>query len=181
MRTVLQRAAALVAMVVVALIGLFSFSSRTAMPTASAQAPRPTPASVATPAPQAFDQKAALAKLREQIKGHEKDPAPQVFKNIQTPFLKGGPADRVLSVMETGYSRTLGVDCTHCHVPDKWESDEKSPKQVARDMGTMMAKINTELLPGIKNLNQNAFVNCFTCHRGDLKPALSLPQPPKAN
>jgi hypothetical protein len=165
--------------IAVAFLAAFCFAPRMAERIATAQT---TPTPTSTPAPAAFDQKAALAKLREQIKGHEQEPSTQVFKNIQTPFLKGSPAGRVLAVMETGYSRTLGVDCTYCHVPDKWESDAKSPKQVARDMGTMMAKINTELLPGIKNLNSpSPFVNCTTCHRGDLKPALNLPPPPKAN
>src|SRR5437868_2707554 len=75
----------------------------------------------ATPLP-SFDQAAALAKLREQIKGKEKDPASNVFKNIQ--MLKQVPAGRLLSIMENGYSRSLGVDCTHCHVSDKWESED---------------------------------------------------------
>jgi hypothetical protein len=35
-----------------------------------------------------FDQKATLAKLRDQIKGRESEPAEKVFKNIQMPNLK---------------------------------------------------------------------------------------------
>ena len=45
-----------------------------------------------------FDQKAAVAKLKEQIKGKENDLAPTVFKNIQTPILKSMPAARLLAV-----------------------------------------------------------------------------------
>jgi hypothetical protein len=128
----------------------------------------------ATPLPAtAFDQAAALSKLREQIKGKEKEPASAVFKNIQ--MMKAVPAGRLLAVMEMGYARSLGVNCTHCHVPDKWESEEKSQKQVARDMSAMVTRVNGELLKGIKNLKSEApTINCTTCHRGEIKPALNL-------
>ena len=126
-----------------------------------------------TPAPAAFDQAKAIAKLREQIKGRENELAPAVFKNIQT--MKNTPAGRLLSVMEMGFARSLGVDCTHCHVPDKWEAEDKTQKQTARDMSNMVSTINRELLKNIKNLKSEApIVNCTTCHRGEVKPALNL-------
>lgn len=126
-----------------------------------------------TPAADAFDQAAALAKLREQIKGKENDLAPTVFKNIQT--MKNTPASRLLAVMEMGFARSLGVNCTHCHVPDKWESEEKPQKQIARDMSAMVTTLNRDLLRNIKNLkSESAIVNCTTCHRGEIKPALDL-------
>jgi hypothetical protein len=130
-----------------------------------------------TPAPLApFDQAAAIAKLKEQIKGREQEPAPVVFKNIQTPFIKSIPAARLLAVMEFGYARSLGVTCTHCHTPEKWEADDKPQKQIARDMAAMMARVNGELLKGIKNLkSETPTINCTTCHRGEVKPALNLP------
>lgn len=137
--------------------------------------PTPTPA----PAAATFDQAAAVAKLKEQIKGKEQQPASTVFKNIQ--MLKNMPAGRLLGVMEFGYARSLGVDCSHCHIPDKWESDERAQKQIARDMAGMVGKINGELLKGIKNLkSETPTVNCTTCHRGQVKPALNLPQPAKS-
>jgi hypothetical protein len=130
----------------------------------------PTP----TPAP-AFDQAKAIAKLREQIKGRENELAPAVFKNIQT--MKNTPAGRLLSVMEMGFARSLGVDCTHCHVPDKWEAEDRPQKQVARDMSNMVSTINRELLKNIKNLkSESPIVNCTTCHRGEIRPALNLTQ-----
>lgn len=132
-----------------------------------------------TPIPAVFDQAAALAKLREQIKGKENEPAPAVFKNIQT--MKNTSAGRLLSVMEMGFARSLGVNCTHCHVPDKWESEDKPPKQIARDMSAMVSTINRELLKNIKNLkSESPIVNCTTCHRGEIKPALNIPPPPKS-
>ena len=142
-------------------------------PTSAQAAPTATPApTVAT-----FDQAAAIAKLKEQIKGREQEPADKVFKNLQTPFLKASNAGRVLAVMEIAYARSLGVTCTHCHTPDRWEAEDKPQKQIARDMAAMMAKINSpELLRGIKNLKSpTPTINCTTCHRGDTKPALNIP------
>ncbi len=129
-----------------------------------------------TPAP--FDQAAAVAKLREQIKGRENEPADKVFKNIQTPSIKSMNAGRMLAVMEIAYSRSLGVNCTHCHVPDKWETEDMPQKQVAREMAAMMARINGELLKSVKNLRSpQPTVNCTTCHRGEVKPGLNLGPP----
>ncbi len=126
-----------------------------------------------TPTP-AFDQAAAIAKLRAQIKGRENELAPAVFKNIQT--MKNTPAGRLLAVMEMGFARSLGVNCTHCHVPDKWEAEDKTQKQTARDMSNMVTTINKDLLRNIKNLkSETPIVNCTTCHRGEIKPALNLP------
>ena len=126
------------------------------------------------PTPVPFDQKATIAALKEQIKGHENDPAPTIFKNIKV--MTTTPAARLLAVMEFGFSRSLGVDCTHCHVPGKWEADDKPEKQIARDMSDMNTKINKELLRNIKNLKDaNPIINCTTCHRGQVKPALNLP------
>ena len=123
-----------------------------------------------------FDQAQALAKLRESIAGKENEPAEKVFKNIQ--LLKGIPAARLLRIMELGYSRSLGVTCTHCHVPGEWEKDDKPTKQIARDMAAMVTAINTQHLKQIKNLkSENPVVNCTTCHRGQIKPALNLPEP----
>lgn len=131
---------------------------------------------VSTPAvAAAFDQDAALAKLKERIKGREREPAEVVFKNIQTPIFKGAPAARVLAVMEMGYSRSLGVNCTHCHVPEKWETEDKPQKQIAREMAAMVTRINGELLKEVKNLKSTPpTINCTTCHRGEVKPALNI-------
>ena len=132
-----------------------------------------------TPTPAEFNQAEAIAKLREQIKGKEQEPAEKVFKNIQ--MMKTIPAGRLLAIMEMGYARSLGVNCTHCHAPEKWESDEKNTKQIAREMAAMVTAINGQLLKNIKNLkSENPTVNCTTCHRGQVKPALNLPMPQKS-
>lgn len=120
-----------------------------------------------------FNQEKALEELRERIKGREDEPAGDVFENIEN--FKQMPAARLLRVMEMGFSRSLGVNCTHCHNPDDWASEEKPQKQIARDMMAMAGTINTELLSKIENLeSERPTVNCTTCHRGQVKPALNL-------
>ena len=170
-----QRAASVMAIAISGLFAVTIFNANSTIErTAFAQA-NPTP----VPAPAGFDQAAAVAKLKEQIKGKEKEPASIVYKNIQ--MLKDMPAARLMAVMEFGYARSLGVNCTHCHTPEKWESEDKPQKQIARDMSAMMGKINGELLKNIKNLKSDApIVNCTTCHRGQITPALNLPPPPKS-
>ena len=120
------------------------------------------------------EKQAFLEAISKQIAGSESKPASEVFKNIR--MMKEATAGRLLSIMNFGYSRSLGVSCTHCHVPGKWESDEKPNKQVAREMAAMVDKINGELLTGIDNLRTSKpTVNCTTCHRGQTQPALSMP------
>ncbi len=131
-------------------------------PTATSQSDKP------------FDQALALADLRKAIAGREEKPAGEVFKNIQ--MFKTMPAARLLRVMEMGYAKSLGVDCTHCHVPAQWEKEDKPTKQVARDMAAMVGNINKEQLKNIKNLKSaEPVINCTTCHRGQTKPALNMP------
>lgn len=114
-----------------------------------------------------------LAALRKSIEGREQLPASEVFKNVQK--LQKVPAGRLLSIMQMGYSRSLGVGCDHCHSPGRWEDDSKAPKQIARQMIDMAERINGELLPAVAGIaDRKPIVNCTTCHRGALKPALNL-------
>jgi Photosynthetic reaction centre cytochrome C subunit len=123
---------------------------------------------------QPFDQNQKLAELAKRIAGQEDKPAAEVFKNIQS--LKAMPAGRLLKVMEFGYSKSLGVNCAHCHVVDQWEKDDKATKQITREMMKMAGAINNDYLKNIKNLkSENPIINCTTCHRGQIKPALNMP------
>jgi len=120
-----------------------------------------------------FDAEAALAELRTAIKGKEELPAEEVFKNIK--IMEGFPAGRVLAIMEKAFNNSLGVSCDHCHNTDQWDSDEKPPKKVTRDMWAMVGTINQDLLGNIEGLeSEQPKVNCTTCHRGDVKPALRM-------
>ena len=107
------------------------------------------------------------------IAGRDTEPAGRVFKNIKN--LSAVPAGRLVAIMNNGYGRSLGVTCEHCHVVGQWASDAKPEKQIARDMIAMAATINTQLLANIKNLKgPQPIVNCTTCHRGSVKPALNM-------
>ncbi len=113
--------------------------------------------------------------LRASIAGKERQPASEMFENIR--IMKDIPAGRLLNIMNFGFSRSLGVSCTHCHVQDQWESDDKPAKRIAREMSNMVSSINTNLLSSIPDLkDKKPIVNCTTCHRGQLKPALDLPR-----
>ena len=113
-----------------------------------------------------------VQEVLQQIRGRENEPAEQVFKNIQ--IMKGVPAGRLLRIMNVGYSQSLGVECSHCHVEDYWEVDEKRPKRAAREMIVMTREIN-EHIDTLKNLEgDDPTVNCTTCHRGQVRPAATL-------
>lgn len=121
-----------------------------------------------------FDRQKALERLRDEIKGREDRPSGEVFKNIKV--MKQVPAGRLLRIMEFGYSRSLGVNCTHCHNPKNFADEDKRQKQITREMMAMVGKINSELLSNIENLESDQpTVNCTTCHRGEVKPAINLP------
>ena len=137
-----------------------------------AQAPAPAP-SLAPVDSFTASRDSLMQVVLKSIAGREDAPAESVFKNIKT--LRGVPAGRLVRIMNLGYGRSLGVPCTYCHVADKWESEEKEKKQVARDMSALVAKLNGELLPAIAHLDSSKpTVNCTTCHRGQRKPALNL-------
>ena len=107
------------------------------------------------------------------IAGREQMPAESVFKNLKR--MNRIPAARLIRVMNTGFSRSLGVSCDHCHVVGEWEKEDRHQKQVAREMMAMVGTINRDLLGKIQGLeSDNPTVNCTTCHRGMTKPALDL-------
>ena len=87
-------------------------------------------------------------------------PAEQVYKNIQN--LKGLPASQLQSTM-AGFARSLGVNCTYCHVPNEFEKDDKEAKLTARKMIRMVNTIGDFL-------NDTSGVSCWTCHRGKAEP-----------
>ena len=114
-----------------------------------------------------------VAEASKQVVGKEDQPSEAVFKNIK--ILKGVPAGHLLGIMQIGFSKSLGTSCAHCHVPGQWEKDDKPAKPIARDMWKMMHTINGDLLKTIDGLkDRTPIVNCTTCHRGHLKPALDL-------
>ncbi len=132
------------------------------------------PAAAAKPARARFDSEKALADLRKQIAGHENEPATKVFMDVE--LLTDVTAGRLLEIMDLGYSRSLGTTCVHCHNPVDWASDEKKEKEAARGMIRLVSTINDQLLPKVKGLDTDhkPEVNCTTCHRGHIRPALRM-------
>jgi alpha-beta hydrolase superfamily lysophospholipase len=55
------------------------------------------------------------------------------------------PSERLLLIMNLGYSRALGVSCTHCHMEEDFSSDDKRPRRAAREMAAMHRMINDQL------------------------------------
>jgi len=118
------------------------------------------------------DDSPRVKELLHQIAGKEDRPAGEVFKNVR--MMKDVPAARFLRIMENGYARALGVGCEHCHVEDRWEADEKRPKRATREMMTLVRDINQSLADMQDIDTSDATVNCTTCHRGYVKPALQM-------
>jgi hypothetical protein len=137
----------------------------------------PAPAASAAPAPDSLQRSREqyVAQIRQSIAGRETQPANQVFKNVT--MFADVPANRLLAVMNIGFSRSLGVSCDHCHVPGEWDREDKPQKNVTRQMSAMARVINDSLLKKVTGLrNANPVVNCTTCHRGQVKPATDLPR-----
>jgi hypothetical protein len=127
-------------------------------------APAPTAAATTPPASDAAArQKELLDHVRERIKGRETEPAEAVFRNIE--LMRGMPASRLPGMM-AALTGLLGVTCTTCHVPGRFESEELAGKRTARQHFKMQAALNQEYFGGA-----NA-VSCWTCHRGAAKPPI---------
>ena len=122
--------------------------------------------------PQQEKENAHVTEMIKALGENAKKPAGEVFRNVQ--LMKDVPADRFLRIMDVGYRQSLGVSCDYCHVEDRWEADEKRPKRAAREMILMTRMINEHLGKLTEIDTQDAAVNCTTCHRGYVKPALQM-------
>jgi hypothetical protein len=106
---------------------------------------------------------AAIEAIKKSISGREDEPAEKVFRNVE--ILKGKKAARLPGMM-MALTGLLGVNCTYCHVNEKWDSEEKPAKQITRKMFKMIGGINNEYFDG-----KNA-VSCWTCHRVNPHPPI---------
>jgi hypothetical protein len=92
-------------------------------------------------------------------------PAEKQFKNIKV--FNGSPAKDILPAMNA-ITAALGVKCTYCHTQDEkgqWQFEKDTEhKDTAREMVTMMRKINAD------NFQGNMEVTCATCHQGHSSP-----------
>jgi hypothetical protein len=111
----------------------------------------------------------AAAFILRSIAGRENEPAESVFKNIK--IFKGVPAGRLVNIMNNGFGRSLGVTCGFCHVPGKWDLDDKENKNTARLMFAMVQTINRDYLSKVPvDSGPPPVASCFTCHRGNARP-----------
>ena len=97
-------------------------------------------------------------------------PTPPPERNLQV-LPRDMPQGQLMQVMQS-FTRALGVQCSHCHVPGDFASDANGHKNIARGMLRMTQRLNRELLPEIQGLGEPR-VSCFTCHRGEAEPATS--------
>jgi hypothetical protein len=120
------------------------------------------------------------AMVLRSIAGRENQPAESVFKNIK--IFKGVPAGRLVNIMNNGFGRSLGVSCGFCHVPGKWDLDEKEEKNTARLMFAMVQTINRDYISKVPvdSGKPAPTVNCMTCHRGMPRPMGPGGPPPGA-
>lgn len=87
------------------------------------------------------------------------------------------PPDRLRAVMQ-GFSRTLGVRCSHCHLGEEgaplstfdFASDEPRNKVVARRMLEMLGDINDALGEIEPSGPERVNMWCHTCHAGKPRP-----------
>jgi hypothetical protein len=94
-------------------------------------------------------------------------PAP-VPKNLQV--LKA--ADPIIDVMRE-FDESLGVQCVFCHVQGDFASDAKPQKATARRMIAMVRSTRKYFPITTDGEYPEGFyhdVDCFTCHRGTVKP-----------
>ena len=102
--------------------------------------------------------------LCAQEKGGKKGGGP--FANPTN--LKVLKADTLRQSMQA-FTKSLGVQCTYCHVMGNFASDENPKKEVARMMISMARDINAKFPDG------QPHVSCYTCHRGAEKPLMDAP------
>jgi len=101
---------------------------------------------------------------------------PEKMKNAQV-FPKDFPAAKLSAVMR-GFTRSLGVRCTHCHVGEEGKplgsydfvSDKNPNKDRAREMYRMLGDINGHLKKITPSAEPRVNMWCGTCHRGRPRP-----------
>ncbi len=102
-----------------------------------------------------------VASVQAQTQAPSAPTAEQAYKSIKV--LNGTPAAELILSMH--FIRTaLGVTCEYCHVAGNFPSDAMKPKEIARQMISMMFAINKNTFQG------RQVVTCYTCHRGRAQP-----------
>ncbi|MGE0462105.1 MAG: c-type cytochrome [Vicinamibacterales bacterium] len=103
---------------------------------------------------------------------------PASFTNLQVLPATSSAGD-VIGTMKT-ITQALGVRCQYCHVGqeglplDRFDfvSDENPKKGLARTMMRMVRGLNENLAAALPGGDRER-VTCYTCHRGQARPARS--------
>jgi hypothetical protein len=119
-------------------------------------------AAIAQAPPKQNAQPATSAGARPQL-------AEEVFKDIR--LLKGMPVDEFMDTMGF-FSASTTFNCIDCHgnaAGGDWAhyADETPKKTTARKMIQMVQTINRQNFNGVR------LVSCYTCHHGDMRPAVN--------
>jgi tetratricopeptide (TPR) repeat protein len=101
---------------------------------------------------------------------------PEKPSNLQV-LPKDWPGSKLTPVM-IGFTRALGVRCSHCHKGEEgkplstydFASDENPNKNRAREMLRMLGSINDHLKKLQPSGDQRVNMWCNTCHRGRPRP-----------
>ena len=101
---------------------------------------------------------------------------PEKMKNPKA-FPEDFPATKLSAVMK-GFTRSLGVRCTYCHVGQEgkplgtydFASDENPNKDRAREMYRMLGDINGHLKKITPSGDKRVNMWCHTCHQGRPRP-----------
>ena len=101
---------------------------------------------------------------------------PERPENLQV-LPKDWPGSRLRAPM-TGFTRALGVRCSHCHVGEEGQplstydfaSDDNPNKNRAREMLRMLGSINDHLEKIEVSGEDRVNMWCHTCHRGRPRP-----------
>lgn len=97
---------------------------------------------------------------------------PEKAKNLKV--LPKNTTPEQLRAAMTGFTRSLGVRCSHCHVGEEGKpldtydfvSDKNEKKRVARGMMKMLGKVNKELVAIQPAKAARVEMRCQTCHHG---------------
>ncbi len=104
---------------------------------------------------------------------------PDKFDNLKV-LPKDASRRELLDTM-AGFTRALGVRCSHCHVGEEgkplstydFPSDDKATKRKAREMMRMVNDLNGRFLPSLESRAEpQVGVQCVTCHRGATEPRM---------
>ena len=75
-----------------------------------------------------------------------------------------------LKLLMKGYTKSLGVKCNFCHVPDAFHKDDKKHKLIARDMIAMTTSIRADLKATFPKEDMSEKFSCAVCHAGSANP-----------